>query len=228
MSTTTSDSATTPVAPDEATYRNDRPDRGHRTGLDRFAPISGLIFILLVLIGGPILEGSAPETGASGASVISFYAAHRTQERAAAIVIAFAFVAFLLFAATLRARWRDSARTEGLSAALLAAAGLVAVGQTITAGIGYSLAQAPGQLAASEAHLLNLLQNDLVLTSAAGFFAFGIVAGAILLRGVGHPRWLGWLAIAIGLLFVSPAELIGLLLLIVWILVLSFRMLRRA
>ena len=69
----------------------------------RYAPLNGVLFVVLVLVGGPVLEGSAPRSGASAAQVIAFYAAHRGRERAGVVVLALAFVAFLFFAAALRA-----------------------------------------------------------------------------------------------------------------------------
>jgi hypothetical protein len=65
-----------------------------------------------------LLAGSAPGANAGGAEVIAFYTDHRARERAGAIVLGFAFVAFLFFAASLRARWRKHPRAEALSALL--------------------------------------------------------------------------------------------------------------
>lgn len=196
--------------------------------LRRLAPLSGVLFVILVIVGGPLLEGSTPDAGASGPRVVAFYAAHRTRERAGAIVLALAFAALLAFAATLRARWRRTERVEGLSALLLAAATVLTVGQTVSAGVGYALAARPSTLGPEAAQALNLLANDLPLTSAVGFLVFGLTAGAAILRGALLPSWMGWLAIAVGILFVLPAiELLGLVLLLVWVLVLSVLYWRR-
>jgi hypothetical protein len=184
---------------------------------DRYIPLTGLLFVFLVLIGGPVLEGSTPSASSSGAHVISFYTAHQARERAAAVALAFAFVAFLLFVGALRGRWRRAPRSEALTAVMLAAATVVVAGQTATAGIGYALADAPEKMSAPTAQALNLLANDLVLTSAAGFLTFGLTAGLAVLRGGVAPAWIGWLAIVTGVLFViPPIEVLGLLLLLVW------------
>jgi hypothetical protein len=186
------------------------------------APLVGIVFVLLVVAGGPVLEGSTPGSTASGARVVAFYAAHRGRERAAVFVLAFAFVAFLFFAACLRARWRERAGLEGIAAAVLAAATVVVVGQSASEGVEFALADAPLRLSPSSAQTLNLLANDLVVTSAVGFLAFGLAAGLAILRGAGPSRWLGWSALAIGVLFViPPAEFAGFFLLLLWVIVVS-------
>ncbi|HUA74698.1 MAG TPA: hypothetical protein VL988_08055 [Solirubrobacteraceae bacterium] len=196
--------------------------------LNRLIPFTGFLFVVLVVVGGPVLEGSTPGRGASAQHVMAFYADHRARERGAAFVLAFAFVAFMLFAAALRDRWRRFEHADGAATLLLVAAGVLAVGQTLSAGVGYALADDPARLTPAAAQTLNLLANDLVLTSGAGFFLFGLCAGAIILRGVAFPKWLGWLALAMGLLFVlPPIEPLGFVLLLVWCVAVSVGMLRQ-
>jgi hypothetical protein len=187
--------------------------------LDRWArlsPLSGFVFLGLVIVGGFVLMGSTPDAKASPAEVIVFYAAHHARDRAGAVVITFAFIAFFAFAISLRDRWRRRPRLEGLSTGLLAAATVLVVGQTVSAGIIYTLTENPSRLTASSAQTLNLLQNDLVLTSAAGFFSFLTIAAIIILRGRVLPLWLGWLALVTAILFVTPLEFVAFLLLLVW------------
>jgi NADH:ubiquinone oxidoreductase subunit 6 (subunit J) len=196
--------------------------------LERGLLLTGPLFVALVAVGGPILVGSTPDRDAGPSQVIAFYAAHRTRERAGAVVLALAFVAFLFLAGTLRSRWRRFERSEPLVGVMLAAAVVAIVGQTITAGVTFTIAQAPDRLTPAAAQTLNLLGNDLVLTSALGLLAFGISAGLAILRGVELPAWLGWLAIASGILFVvPPAEVLGLLLLLVWVIAVSVLSLTR-
>ncbi len=200
-----------------------RSDRFERRFL-----LAGPLFVALLVLGGPILVGNTPERDASPSHVIAFYTAHRTRERAGAIVLALAFLAFLLLAGTLRSRWRRFERSEPLVVLMFVAAAIAVVGQTISAGLTYTIAEAPDRLTPAAAQTLNLLANDLVLTSAIGLLAFGVSAGLAILRGVELPAWLGWLAIASGILFViPPAEVLGLLLLLIWVIAVSVLSLRR-
>jgi hypothetical protein len=196
--------------------------------LSRWSPLTGILFVALVAVGGFGLEGSTPGAGASGAHVIAFYAAHRGRERAGAIVIALALAAFLAFAATLRARWRTAAGTEALAALVLAAATVLATGTAVNASLAYVLTEDPSRMSPATAQTLNLLSNDLLLATAVGAFLFGISAGLAILRGVQLPVWLGWLAFVVAVLFITPAELIGFVLLLVWTVLVSIALIRRA
>ena len=101
-------------------------------------------------------------------------------------------------------------------------------GQTASAGVGFALSQAPDRMSASTAQALNLLANDLVLTSAVGFLVIGLIAGLAVLRGDTAPAWIGWFSIAIGALFViPPIEFFGFLLLLVWTLITSVLLVRQ-
>jgi hypothetical protein len=184
-------------------------------------PLSGLVFGVLVVVGGPVLQGSTPDASASGAHVIAFYAAHRTRERLSDILLALAFAFFLLFAASLRGHLRRVASAEAFATLVLAAAAVLVAGQTAGEGIGFALANHPTHLGPGAAQALNVLENGAVLTSSVGFLVFGIAAGLAILAGAPLPRWLGWTAIVIGILFVTPAEGIAAGALFLWILAVS-------
>src|SRR4051812_43163985 len=56
----------------------------------RFAPLTGAIFVVLLVIGFIPLGGDTPETDASAAKIISFYNDHQTREILAIIAVALA------------------------------------------------------------------------------------------------------------------------------------------
>jgi hypothetical protein len=54
-------------------------------------------------------------------------------------------------------------------------------------------------------------------------------AASTILRGVQLPAWLGWISIAIGIVFViPPIEFAGFLLFLVWVAVVSILLMREA
>lgn len=53
---------------------------------------------------------------------------------------------------------------------------------------------------------------------------FGIAAGLAVLRSRSFPRWLGWMAIAMAVLVVTPAEGFSFLALVVWMVIVSILM----
>ena len=187
----------------------------------RWTPLTGVVFVVLVALGGPILAGSTPGSKATGAQVISFFEAHRSRERASAVLLTLAFVVFLFFAGSVRSYLRRTPVVEGLAAVLLAGAAVLVAGQTIGSGLIFALSAAPARLSPGAAQALNLLSNNMVLTSSAGFCVFGLAGGLAILRGGLLPRWLGWVAILIGVVVVTPAEFVAVLLLAAWIIIVS-------
>ena len=187
----------------------------------RWAPLTGVVFVVLVVLGGPIEGGNTPGSKATGAHVIAFFAAHRSRERASAVLLTLAFIVFMFFAGSLRSYLRRTKAAEGLAAVVLAAAAVLAAGQTAGSGVIFALSDAPTHLSAAAAQALNVLSNDMVLTSAAGFSVFGIASGIAILRGAPLPKWLGWVAILIGVVVVTPAEFVAVIALAVWIVIVS-------
>jgi hypothetical protein len=198
--------------------------------LVRFLPLSGLLFVVLLLAGGPVLEGSTPSSSASGAAVISFYAQNHLKERAGAILLTLAFAVFLVFVASLRTFWKRVAGLEGPATLALAAAAILVAGQTTGASIAWALTDNPRQFAPAVAQTLNILGNDLILTSTAGVLVFAFTAGAVILRSKRQlPRWLGWFIVVAGIAVVVPGgDLFGYILVLIWSAIVSVLVVRRS
>jgi hypothetical protein len=61
----------------------------------RFAPLTGAIFVVLLVIGFIPLGGNTPDTDASAAKIISFYNDHQTKEILAIVVVSLAALSWL-------------------------------------------------------------------------------------------------------------------------------------
>lgn len=189
---------------------------------DRLAPWSGVAFVVLVL-GGAAAEWTKPASHASGADVVRFYVAHRSSERLAAVLLTLAFVALLAFAAVVRAQLL-AAGSKSLAATTLAGAVLVSAGETLTTSATWALSDQPARLSPDAAQVLNLVVNDFVLVSAAGWLTFAVSAGLAIVRSRVLPAWLGWVSVVIGVLFITPLEVVGFFLFLAWTLVASLQL----
>ena len=188
----------------------------------RWAPLTGLISAVLGVAGAAIeIVTNPPGSDASGKEVIAFYSAQGGTQVLATALLALAFVFFLFFAGTFRSYLREVPELEGLSTIALAGAVVETAGQTIGAGYVWTLAQGAGHLDSSAAQALNALSNNAVATNTAGMIVFGIAAGLAILRGSRLPRWLGWVAIAMAVVVVTPAEGFSFLALVVWMTIVS-------
>jgi hypothetical protein len=74
---------------------------------------------------------------------------------------------------------------------------------------------------------LNALSNDAVITSTAGLIVFGIAAGLAILGSRRLPRWLGWVAIVMGIVVITPLEGFAFLALVIWMVIVSIIIWRR-
>ena len=102
------------------------------------------------------------------------------------------------------------------------------VGVTIFAGINFTAADAVDDISPESLQTLNALNMDMFFTVAVGTAAFMLGAGIGSLKSGLLPRWLGWAAIAIGVVALTPAGFLGFLALGIWTLVASAMLATRA
>lgn len=191
-------------------------------GLSRWAPLTGLVSAVLGVAGGAIeIVTNPPGSDASGKEVLAFYSAQGGTQQLAAALLALAFVFFLFFAGSLRSHLRQVPDLEALGTLALAGAVVETAGQTAGAGYVWTLAQGASHMDSSAAQAVNALSNNAVATNAAGMIVFGIAAGLAIVRGGRLPRWLGWVAIAMAVVVVTPAEGFSFIALVVWMVAVS-------
>jgi hypothetical protein len=196
--------------------------------LNRFAPLTGVIFAVLVVVGIFTSSGETPNADASPAKVIAYYGSHRSEVETSAILFAFAFLFVVLFAGSLRSYMRRTAAAEGVSAIVLAGAVLMAAGALATSGAEYGLAHNLKSLTPQTAQAANFVVQELFLPILAGAFLFAFGSGLAILRGVPLPRWLGWVAIVLGVAaLIPPASFPALLGFTVWSVIASILVYRR-
>jgi hypothetical protein len=188
-----------------------------------------VVSAVLGVAGGAIeVITNAPGSDASGKEVIAFYAAHSGPQKLAVALLGLGFVFLVFFAGSLRAYLVQTPSREALGAVVLAGAVLETAGQTFGAGCVWALAQDSGHLDPSAVQGLNALGSDAVITNTAGMIVFGIAAGLAILRSGRLPRWLGWMAIAMAVVVVTPAEPLSFIALVIWMVILSLLIWRRS
>jgi hypothetical protein len=195
--------------------------------ISRLAPLTGVAFTVFAAVAFASSQ-VPPGTTASGASVIAFYKAHSASQQRSDYCWFLAFTFLLLFAGSLRDYLRRIRAAEALSSLVLAGAVALTVGGTVYFGFDYVLAVVPSHLDPAAAQALNLLALKLVFPVALGGCVFGLATGLAIIRSRQLPVWLGWVAIAIGLVMATPGVLIGIVALIVWAAVVSVLTFKRA
>jgi len=195
------------------------------TRLARLGPLTGVVSGALILAAFATSH-KPPDANAPGTQVVAFYQAHSTGQQTSDSLWTLAFAIFVFFAGSLRGHLRRTPAAEPISTVALAGAAVLAAGGATYFGFDLALANAPGDLAPAAGQALNVLALDLFLPLSAGGFVFGIASGVAILRSGQLPKWLGWLAIVIGL--AMPAAILALPLLAIWAIVTSLILFKRS
>jgi hypothetical protein len=197
--------------------------------LSRLAtPLVTVLFVGFTLAWIAIGSSNTPDSNWSGTRVIAFYVAHHHDQSISDVLGAVGFMFFVFLAALLRGYLRRAERAEAAATTMLVGAALLTAGVAITVGFDFALSDVPGRLAPAAAQALNVASNDIWFLIPIGATTFGISAGVAILRGAPLPKWLGWVAIVIGVATFTPALFFALFALLLWVLIVSFLVYRRS
>jgi hypothetical protein len=196
----------------------------------RLALLSGAVFVVLVVIGFAAIGGSTPEPHDSARKVFTYYGDHHDKQMVAGFVVALSVPFLLIFSSVL---YRTLRALEGVGAWLPT----LAFGGGVMGGAGYlaavaihlALADAGDQKAPAATYTLNFLDGNSwpLFTAPIGVLVFA--TGFATFRGQGAlPRWLGWVAVVVGLLVFTPVGFFAWVLSGLWILVASVVLYLRA
>jgi hypothetical protein len=167
-------------------------------------PLTGILFVVLVIVAF-VVSGETPDVDDSAQTVVSFYVDNDSEQVIASALLALGCVAFLFFLGTLRRALRAAAGDEGgLSTVALLGGLMIVVGASIFAGIGFTLGDAADDLPPSAVLALNALNSDLFFPVAVGTGVFNLGLALAVLRHGGLPRPLGWLALVVGIVGLTP------------------------
>jgi hypothetical protein len=196
----------------------------------RLALLSGAVFVVLIVVGFGAIGGSTPEPHDSAQKVFNYYRDHHDKQMVAAFVVALSVPFLLIFSSVL---YRTLRALDGVGAWLptLALAGGVmgGAGYLVAVSIHLALADAGDQKSAAATYTLNFLDGNSFPLFVAPIGVLVFATGFATFRGQGAlPRWLGWVAVVVGLLVFTPAGFFAWIACGLWILVASVVLYLRA
>lgn len=193
-----------------------------RRWLAPLAPLSGIVWVVLVVVGFGVVGGSTPDTTDPVSKVAAFYHGHYGRSIAAAVLALFAALFVVWFGVAFRSAFlaRNPA-SERTAMVIALASAMAGVGMSVVAGVHLALNDSVhhGYLGAVPA--LNALDSDIFPTLVVPLVLIVLAFGAAAFRYALFPRWLGWVTVVLVIAFFTPAAFISILASLVLVIVVS-------
>jgi hypothetical protein len=167
----------------------------------RLAGVAGIIFVVLTMVGN-FMAPAPPAVDETGAEWLDYLTDNRGRLLAGWALALLGSLFAVFFASGI---WRALRNTEGEGGVVATGAilGLI-IGATVIAaggGLFYGAAyQADFGLEAADARLLVLTSYFVFLAAPAPFAAYSLGAGWLMSQGTGFGRYIGWLALLVGVI----------------------------
>jgi hypothetical protein len=194
--------------------------------LRRLAPLTGVVFAVLLALTF-ILTGGTPGLHDTGLQVITYYKAHHSKQLAGNLIGAAGIPFFLFFVASLRDYLGTHPHGEGPSTLALVGATMIALGGAIFISLAFCLLDARNSLSPQAAQAINVLSDDLFWPFTLGVCVFGVGIGLAILNSGALPKWLGWVAFALGVIAFTPLGFFSFIVFLLWSAVVGVMVFRR-
>lgn len=172
-------------------------------------PALGIVFVALFVAISIIFGEGVDASEKTAEEVVDYYQDHESEQIVASIMVAFASASLLFFAGYLR---RELYRAEGsdgwLPTVAWGGAVVFAAAASISATIHFALADLADDTDVVDPlvfQTLNAFDWDNFLFFAVGLGTLVLATGISAIRHGSLPRWLGWLAVVVGIGFFTPA-----------------------
>ena len=191
------------------------------------APWTGIAAVVF-FIAAFIIGGETPDFDASTREIVNYYN-DQTAQVVTSILLLYGSILLVFFAASLRSALRDA---DALSGLVFIGGTLMAVGAAIFAGLNFTLTDLANSDHLDRVNLgslqsLNALNSDFFFPLVLGTTVFLFSAALAIFASGGLPRWMGWVALVLGIAAVTPAGFFAFLASGLWIIAASVILLRK-
>jgi hypothetical protein len=178
---------------------------------------------------GFIVGGEPPDpTDDSVEEIVEFYVDNEGSQMAGAVIIAIAGTLFVFFAGYLRKLLRMAEGEGFLSAVAFGGAVIFALGIALDSTLTFALAETADDIEPDAVQALSALWNNDFVPFGMGIQIFLLATGISVVRHGALPAWLGWIAIVLAVLAVTPIGFIAFLGAGLWVAVTSGMLTMRA
>ncbi|MFZ0343292.1 MAG: hypothetical protein WAL31_13285 [Gaiellaceae bacterium] len=196
-------------------------------GLARWAPLLGVVYAVLFVVAiavGP----NTPDSDASAQKAVSSFASNRTHDRVTVFLIAYATIFAMFFAAALRSYLKARSESDGLITLGFSGMVIYVIGALTLVGMEFAATDVPTKISPAAEQALNVLQDNVFLALLVGAGIFLIGSGLAIVATGALPKWLGWIAVPLAVLAVTPLGwLVAIFALPIWTVIVSVLMFLR-
>lgn len=191
-------------------------------------PLTGVAFIV-VAIASFAIAGEPVEAKDGAQKVVDHYVDNKDSIQIGSAGATLASVLLVFFFGYLRKVLHAAEGENGmLSVVALVGAGIAATGIAIDSTIMFALADAGDDIDPVAAQALQAFWDNDFLPIALGTSVVLWATGLSIVRHGALPKWLGWIAIVLGVLSVTPVGFVSFIGLAIWILIVSVMLTLRA
>ena len=192
----------------------------------RWMPLTGILFIAMAIVGF-IVGGEPPDAaGNSADEIVQFYTDNQGRVMAGVIILSIATVLFVFFASFLRSVLDRGVGEDGMFSRIAFVGAVVfAVGGAIDGTLIIAMSEAAGEVEPAQIETLQAFWDNDFLPLALGVVLFTLGSGISIVLHKSLPVWLGWIAIVLGIVGMTPFGWIAFMATGVWILIVSVMLL---
>jgi hypothetical protein len=154
--------------------------------------------------------------------VVEFWADNDSQQVAGAFLGALSLVPLLWFLGSLRSALRTAEGGTGRLSAIAYAGGIVLVAfAVVDSSLQFAVAESVGDVPAAVTQTLSVLYGDFFLGFPVGMGTLLLASALAILRTRALPAWLGWVALLLGIVSLTPIGFFAFFVVLAWIVVVS-------
>ena len=170
----------------------------------RWLPLTGILFVALV-VAGILTGGETPSVSDSPEKIAAYYTDNKDRLRIGLQLFVLGTVAAVFFGSYMRSVLdRGDGENGLLSRAAFAGIVIFAVGGAIDATLLLAMTEIVDDVDATQIQTLQGVWDNDFIPFAVGFSLFNLASGLSIVLHRSLPVWLGWLAIVIGIVALTP------------------------
>jgi hypothetical protein len=194
----------------------------------RYAPLSGVLAVALLVVATIVTGFDSVDSDDSTQKVIDFWTDNDGQQIAGAFIGALAAVPLLWFLGSLRSALRRAEGDTGRLSAIAYAGGIVLVAfAVVDSSLQFAVAESVGDVPPGVTQTLSVLYNDFFLGFPVGLGTLLLASSLAILRTGVLPAWLGWVALLLGIVSLTPIGFFAFFVVLAWIAVVSVLLFRQ-